>query len=141
MNKEIPMPLVKSNQVGVVLFIVLATIIQQPLLLLLLWIIQAVGLLFGTKASLFIQIAKPFLHKKIAGAETQAVELQRFNNSLGMTFLTISLLSFSLHWKVAGYLFANMFAVAALLSVCGFCIGCLIYFQYRQFKYRINRNR
>ncbi|MGO4274626.1 DUF4395 family protein, partial [Paenibacillus sp. TAF58] len=67
MYKEIPLPLVKSNQVGVVVVIILATIIQQPLLLLLLWIIQAAGLIFGTRMSLFIRLAHPFLREKLEG--------------------------------------------------------------------------
>ncbi|MGO4271247.1 DUF4395 family protein [Paenibacillus sp. TAF58] len=41
--------------------------------------------------------------------------------------------------QVAGYMFACMFAIAAFLSVCGFCIGCLVYYQYKQFKHKLNK--
>ncbi len=134
--KEIPMPYIKTNQAGIVLFSLLAIIFQLPILLVILWVIQALGLFLGSKANLFIQLAKPLLKRKIAGAETQANELTRFNNSLGMIFLTLSLICYGLGWTMATYVFAGMLALAALMAICGFCIGCTVYFQYKQFKAR-----
>lgn len=131
--KEIPLPYVKMNQTGIVLFSVFAIVFQEPLLLIALWIIQAAGLLLGMKANLFIQLSKPLLQNRIAGAETQALELLRFNNSLGMIFLTLSLISIGFGWSVAGYIFAGMFALAAFAAICGYCIGCTVYFQFKQF--------
>lgn len=134
--KEIPVPYVETNQFGIILLITLAIVLQQPLLLIILWIIQAAGLIFGPGANLFILISRPFL--VIEGNETQAMELQRFNNVLGLIFLTASLASFALGFKLAGYLLAGAFAAAAFAALSGFCIGCVIYYQYKRF---INRNR
>ncbi len=139
MNKEVPLFLVKSNQAGVVAVILLAIVTQQPILLLLLWVIQAVGLVFGTKASLFIRIVQPFLRGGLEGSPTQSVELQRFNQTLGMLFLTVSLICFLFQMNTAGYILASMFAAAAFLSVCGFCVGCLMYYQYKQLRHRMSR--
>jgi hypothetical protein len=135
--QEIPMPYVKANQLGVVLFILLAFITKQPLILALLWFIQIIGLLFGTRASLFIWMSKPFLN--LTNCEMQAQELQRFNNTLGMVFLTLSLFSFALGSSLFGYIFSGFFALAALLSIMGFCIGCMVYFQFKQLKYKIKK--
>ncbi|CAM4379112.1 DUF4395 domain-containing protein [Paenibacillus alkaliterrae] len=134
--KEIPIPYVRSNQVGIVTIIMIAIALQLPWLIAALWFIQTAGLVFGPKANLFILIARPFLAGRIASADTEAAELQRFNNSLGVGFLTFSLISFAFGWTLTGYLFAGMMAAAALVAILGYCIGCTMYFQYKQFRAR-----
>ncbi|GIP28271.1 hypothetical protein J23TS9_34010 [Paenibacillus sp. J23TS9] len=130
--KEIPEPYVKANQIGIVLFVILTAVFDQPYLLLALLVIQVVGLLTGK--NLFVLLAKPFL--KVEGAPTQAQELQRFNNTLAVIFLTLSLLSFLIQLPFLGYIFAAMLFLAAFAAICGYCIGCTVYFQYKQFKAR-----
>ena len=44
MMHEVPMRYVKANQVGIVTFVLLSFVLNQPLLLGILWIIQVVGL-------------------------------------------------------------------------------------------------
>jgi uncharacterized membrane protein YagU involved in acid resistance len=135
--KEIPMAYVKANQTGIVLFILLSFIFRQPYILAALWIIQALGLVFGLKANLFVAAARPLLD--VQGKETQAAELTRFNNRLGMIFLTLSLISFLFGFSILGYIFAAMFFLAAFVALCGYCIGCTMYFQYKMFKARRTR--
>ncbi|WP_028612813.1 DUF4395 domain-containing protein [Paenibacillus harenae] len=131
--KEIPIPFVRSNQAGIVIVLSIAIVFQFPWLIAALWIIQVIGLAFGPRANVFIIAARPFLTRLIASANTEAAELQRFNNSLGVGFLTLSLLSLALGWELAGYIFAGMMGLAALGAILGYCIGCTIYFQYKQF--------
>ncbi|MDQ8734950.1 DUF4395 domain-containing protein [Paenibacillus sp. LHD-38] len=134
--KEIPIPYVRSNQTGIVIVLLLALSLQLPWLIAALFIIQIVGLALGPKANLFILAARPFLTRWLPSAQTEAAELQRFNNALGVGFLTLSLLSFALGWATAGYIFAGMMGAAALAAILGFCIGCTIYFQFNQFRAR-----
>jgi hypothetical protein len=136
---DVPMPYVKANQIGIVLMVVLATLLKAPLLLVLLWVIQITGSIFG--ANLFTQFAKPFV--KVEGTKTQARELQRFNITLGILFLTISLLCFANHFVLAGYIFAWILGIVATIALCGYCIGCTIYYQFKQFKAmrKINKNK
>ena len=133
--KEIPMPYIKANQIGIVLFVLLATFLQTPLLLTLLWVIQISGLVFGF--NLFVRIAKPFINVK--GSETQAAELQRFNNVLAVIFITLAIIGFAAHLTVLGYVFSTLLFVAAFAAICGYCIGCTIYYQYKQFIARQKR--
>jgi hypothetical protein len=130
-RSEIPMPYVKANQIGIVAFVILSTLFQLPLLfLVLLWVIQITGAIFGS--NLFIQLAKVFV--KTEGKETQKWELQRFNVTLGILFLTVSLLCFGNHWNFAGYIFSWILGIVALIALSGYCIGCTIYYQFKQFK-------
>ncbi|WP_336781461.1 DUF4395 domain-containing protein [Paenibacillus illinoisensis] len=130
--REVPMRYVKANQVGIVLFVLLSFGFNQPLILGALWIIQVVGLVSGGKLNLFVQIGKAVLQGK--GKETQAVELQRFNNILAVVFLSLALISFSLSWQVAGYLFSGMLLLAASAALLGYCVGCTVYFWYKQLR-------
>lgn len=130
--RKVPMRFVKANQVGIVLFVLLSFGFNQPLILGALWIIQVVGLVSGGKLNLFVQIGKAVLQGK--GTETQAVELQRFNNILAVVFLSLALISFSLSWQVAGYLFSGMLLLAASAALLGYCVGCTVYFWYKQLR-------
>ncbi|SEB28164.1 DUF4395 domain-containing protein [Paenibacillus sp. 276b] len=130
--REVPMRYVKANQIGIVLFVILSFLFNQPLILGALWIIQVIGLASGGKLNLFVQIGKAVLTGK--GTETQAVELQRFNNVLAVLFLTLALVSFGLGWQVAGYIFSSMLLLAASAALLGYCVGCTVYFWYKQLR-------
>ncbi|MDG0811953.1 DUF4395 domain-containing protein [Cohnella rhizosphaerae] len=129
--KEVPMPYIKSNQTGIVLFAVLSFFFAPLWLLSLLWLIEVAGLATAGRYNLFIRLTKPWL--KTAGKETQAQELARFNNSLAVIFLSLAVFCFSLGWTVAGYAFVAMLLAAAGAALLGYCVGCTIYFQYKQF--------
>jgi hypothetical protein len=130
--REVPMRYVKANQTGIVISVVLSFLFQQPWILAALWAIQLLGLLTEGRFSLFVIIAKLVLKDK--GQETQAVELQKFNNTLAVLFLTASLISFALDWQIAGYAFASMLLIAASVALLGYCIGCTIYFWFKQIR-------
>ncbi|MCW3795093.1 DUF4395 domain-containing protein [Paenibacillus sp. LS1] len=130
--REVPMRYVKANQVGIVLFVLLSFVFNPLVVLGVLWVIQVVGLASGGKLNLFVQIGKAVLTGK--GTETQAVELQRFNNILAVLFLSLALISFSLGWVVAGYVFSVMLLAAASAALLGYCVGCTVYFWYKQLR-------
>ncbi|WKK99847.1 DUF4395 domain-containing protein [Paenibacillus amylolyticus] len=130
--REVPMRYVKANQVGIVLFVLLSFVFNPIVVLGVLWVIQVVGLASGGKLNLFVQIGKAVLTGK--GTETQAVELQRFNNILAVLFLSLALISFSLGWVAAGYVFSVMLLAAASAALLGYCVGCTVYFWYKQLR-------
>ncbi|MEK4664614.1 DUF4395 domain-containing protein [Priestia sp. FSL H7-0729] len=130
--REVPMRYVKANQVGIVLFVLLSFVFNPLVVLGALWIIQVIGLASGSKLNLFVQIGKVVLTGK--GTETQAVELQRFNNILAVLFLSLALISFSLGWVTAGYAFSVMLLAAASAALLGYCVGCTVYFWYKQLR-------
>ncbi|WP_339196980.1 DUF4395 domain-containing protein [Paenibacillus sp. FSL P4-0176] len=130
--REVPMRYVKANQVGIVLFVLLSFVFNPLVVLGVLWVIQVVGLASSGKLNLFVQIGKAVLTGK--GTETQAVELQRFNNILAVLFLSLALISFSLGWVGAGYVFSVMLLAAASAALLGYCVGCTVYFWYKQLR-------
>ncbi|RED57529.1 DUF4395 domain-containing protein [Cohnella lupini] len=130
--REVPMRYVKANQTGIVLTVLLSFLFHQPWILAALWIIQLTGVLTEGRLNLFVYIAKRVLKDK--GQETQAVELQRFNNLLAVLFLTLALISFGFGWQIAGYAFAAMMFLAASAALLGYCVGCTVYFWIKQIR-------
>ncbi|MEK8128467.1 DUF4395 domain-containing protein [Paenibacillus filicis] len=131
--KEIPIPLVRANQAGIVLFVVAAVLLKAPVLIAALWAVQVLGLWRGIRANVFVQLAAPFLKNRIVGAQTEARELLRFNNSIAVSLLTLSLIGFWLDRDgLTGYVLAGLVALAALIAILGFCVGCFLYYQWKR---------
>jgi len=131
--KEIPLPLIKTNQSGIVLFVVLALATQQPWWIYALFLIQLAGLIFGPRANLFILLGRLVLTgDRLGRSETQAAELARFNQTIAVSLLGLSSVFhlFGLGWP--GHIAAGMVGLAALAAVAGYCVGCTIYYQYKK---------
>lgn len=128
--KEVPISYVKANQTGIVVVVLLAFAFQWPWLVALLWVIQVLGLIGGGKWNLFVAVSKGFLPQ--SSTETQAAELTRFNNALAVIFLSLSLACFTIGWSMVGYVFTGFLLLAAGAALLGYCIGCTIYYQYKQ---------
>ncbi|MCY9662010.1 DUF4395 domain-containing protein [Paenibacillus chondroitinus] len=137
--REVPISFVKANQTGIVVFVLLAITFQWPWLIAVLWVIQVLGLAGGAKRNLFVTALKGFFQGN--RTETQALELTRFNNILAVLFLSISSLAFAVGWSLVGYLFAVGLLLAAGAALFGYCVGCTIYFQYKQFVSRQRMKR
>ncbi|MEW9698782.1 DUF4395 domain-containing protein [Paenibacillus sp. SI8] len=137
--KEVPLAYVKANQTGIVIFVILSFALFQPWLIALLWIIQVFGFVLGGQWNLFVWISKRFI--TVNPSKTQAEELTRFNNSLAVLFLTLALIFFAIGWGVVGYIFAGFLLLAAGAALLGYCIGCTIYYPYKQFvnRFRVRR--
>lgn len=133
--KEIPLPLIKANQIGIVLFVLLSFVFQQPLFIYVVFLIQLVPLLAGAKSNLFLLLAKPLIGKKrLSESEGQAAELARFNQSIAVILLGVSAIAYLLGWHILAYAASAMVAAAAIVAVMGYCIGCTIYYQYKRWK-------
>ncbi|SDC51569.1 protein of unknown function [Paenibacillus sp. UNCCL117] len=135
--KEVPVPLVKTNQAGIVLFVAAAILLKEPAIIAALWAVQVMTLWRGVRANLFVQLAAPLLRSRIAGAQTESRELQRFNNAIAVSLLTLSLVGFWIDrdgWT--GYVLAGFVALAALIALAGFCVGCFLYYQWKRLKRR-----
>lgn len=131
---EVPIAKVRSNQIGIVITLIIAIAFDIQWLIAILWLIQILTLLLGSGANVFVTLLEPLAKKLYGTKHTEAHELVKFNLSIGMTFLTLSLICVSLQWKLAAYIIAGMMGAAALAALLGYCIGCTIYYQYKKYK-------
>jgi len=132
---EIPLHWVRGNQLGILLCVAAAVLFGQPLVLLLPLIVQLVSRYAGVKYNLFVRLFAPLFP---ASEKTEARELLRFNNLLAILMLAAALVSFFAGAETAGYVFLGMLSAAVIAALCGFCLGCFIYFQWKQFRARRN---
>jgi hypothetical protein len=132
----VPNAYIKANQAGIALTVIISLLTQIWWLLVAVWFIQVVGYKYGARYNLFIRLAKPFLVNSVNLKDVQAAELTRFNSSLAIGMLFAASLSAIFEFYIGAYLFGIMVAIAATAAVLGYCIGCTLYFQYKQFKAR-----
>ena len=130
----IPRPMVRVNQWSIIISVILSILTQQIWIL---WIPLSAGLsslLF--KVHPIMLLAKAFLKKPLESYVQEDVQQQRFNQILAVTMLSASVLSYMLNWVILSYVFAMMVFLACAIAIGGFCIGCFIYYQISQYKYR-----
>jgi hypothetical protein len=132
--RSIPRPLVKTNQWVIVISVLLTWVSGQEWFLLLPFVSGVLGLLYGFNP--IMQIAKRFLKKKPEEYIPEDWEQQQFNQKIAVACLGIGFISFLVGWNTVGYVFTILVATAAFVAILGFCIGCFMLFQWKQYKYR-----
>ncbi|WP_438445699.1 DUF4395 family protein [Gorillibacterium sp. sgz5001074] len=130
--KDVPLVYVKANQIGIVGSVLALLLFREPVIAGALLAVQVTGLASGGGWNLFVLAVKPFLRS--TGSGRQAAVLTRFNNALAVIFLTLSSLFFLIGANAAGYITASLLLAAASAALLGYCIGCTIYFRYKQWK-------
>ncbi|MDE5416238.1 DUF4395 domain-containing protein [Alkalihalobacterium chitinilyticum] len=136
--KEIPKSYVRANQCVMVVLTVFSILLQNVSLLALTLLIVLLPLLFGPKANITFKVAK-MLIKNVSNDETEAAELQRFNQTIAASLLGIALIVLLTtgHWF--GWVLVGMVTVAASVALLGFCVGCFMYFQFKKMKYEMKK--
>jgi membrane associated rhomboid family serine protease len=132
--RSIPRPLVKTNQWVIVVSVLVTWFTGQEWFLLIPFIAGLMGLLFGFNP--IMQIAKLFLRKDPKVYIPEDWDQQQFNQKIAVTCLGLGFVGFLAGWNVVGYVFTILVAVAAFVAILGFCIGCFIFFQWKQYQYR-----
>ncbi|MGG3467761.1 DUF4395 domain-containing protein [Neobacillus pocheonensis] len=134
MIQSIPRPLVKTNQWIIVVSVLLTWILGQEWILLVPFISGMLGLLFDFNS--VMKIARLFLRKDPKSYIPEDWEQQQFNQKIAVSCLGIGFISFIIGWDTLGYIFTILVAVAAFVAILGFCVGCFIHFQWKQYKFR-----
>jgi len=140
MVKEIPLPLVRANQIMLVIGTILAILFSLKWLVVLLFIITIATLLFGPRANVAFRVTRYVLGSRLFYAHTESVEIQRFNQVIATTCLglgTILLLLLPNFWL--GWIPVAFVTLAAGAAICGYCIGCRFYFPYKMWVARMRK--
>lgn len=131
---SIPRPLVRTNQWTIFLSVVATWVTGQAWILAIPLAANLLGFAFGFNP--ILRLAKLFLKQEPSKYIPEDAQQQRFNSSIASFCLAGGLVSFLLGWNVGGYVFTIMVAVASFVAILGFCVGCFIHFQAKQFMYR-----
>ena len=134
MNHTIPRPLVRANQGSIVISVILFVISGSWAWLLIPLISGLSSLVLGVHP--IMVIAKRFLRKPMTSYTQEDKQEQRFNQILAVTLLGGSVFSALLGWNLAAMILAALVFLAAFVAMLGFCIGCFIQYQWKQYRYR-----
>ncbi|MFJ8071980.1 DUF4395 domain-containing protein [Peribacillus sp. NPDC096447] len=132
--RSIPRPLVRTNQWVILLSVATALLTGQMLILIIPITAGLLGLLFNFNP--VMRLAKLFLKKKPSDYIPEDHSQQQFNQAIAVVCLGLGFISFLLGWNVTGYIFTLMVGLASLIAILGFCIGCFILYQWKQYSYR-----
>ncbi|MGG0655757.1 DUF4395 domain-containing protein [Rummeliibacillus pycnus] len=134
---SIPRPLVRVNQWTILLSTTATWFFHQPFILLIPLIANLLGLFFNFNP--FMKFARLFLKKKPSDYIPEDVVQQKFNSCIAIAFLFLGFIGFELDKSIIGYTFTIMVAAASGIAILGFCIGCFIFFQINQLRYKLKK--
>ncbi|WP_285769419.1 DUF4395 domain-containing protein [Peribacillus sp. SI8-4] len=132
--RSIPRPLVRTNQWIILLSVGAALLTGQMGFLLIPLTAGLLGLFFDFNP--FMRLAKLFLKKKPSEYIPEEHSQQQFNQLIAVVCLGLGYASFLLGWNIIGYLFTLLVGVASFIAILGFCIGCFILYQWKQYTYK-----
>lgn len=131
---SIPRPLVRVNQWTIFLAVVLTWGTGQYWLLAIPLVANLLGILTGFNP--IMRVARIFLTKDLKSYIPEDIVQQKFNATIACICLAGGLVGFALDIPVLAYSFTIMVALASFIAILGFCIGCFLHFQLKQFQYR-----
>lgn len=131
---SIPRPLVRTNQWTIFLSVILTWITDEAWILAIPLIANLMGILFNYNP--IMKIARLFFIKEGKKYIPEDVTQQKFNACIAIFCLAGGLISFLAGWTIIGFGFTIMVAIASFIAILGFCVGCFIFFQIKQFQYR-----
>jgi hypothetical protein len=129
----IPAPIVKLNRWTLVIGILTAFVLQQPLVTTLLFLVVTSAALFGRRGSLIFAIGSRMFKRQNAAALSadryDDRRVMRFNNAVAAIMLGGAQIAFLFGAATLGWALALAVVVAAAVALAGFCVGCYIYTQ------------
>lgn len=135
--ETIPMQIVSFNRIILLGGILLAIMFRQPLVTTLLFLLVVPSVLFGRKASLIFRAGSKLFPGRNPDEAGESPELMRFNNAIAAILLGAAQLCFLAGAPLAGWILCGMVATAAAVALCGFCLGCFLYFQFNLQRHRL----
>lgn len=133
-DTPIPRPLVRTNQWFIVLFVLAAWLTHAGWLLAVPLVAGVMGLTLNWNPVMWF--AKLFLRRPASAYILEDRAQQQFNQVIAVTCLTLALIAFATGFAIVGYIFSTLVAAAAFIAILGFCVGCLIRFQWTQYRHR-----
>ena len=131
---SIPRPLVRVNQWTIFSSVLLTWVTGYYFILAIPLIANLLGILTGFNP--IMRFAKLFLKKELKVYIPEDPQQQKFNATIATICLAGGLIGYIVNWPIMAYSFTVMVAVASFIAILGFCIGCFIHFQWKQFMYR-----
>ena len=135
--QDIPVPIVNFSRWIYLIFLLAGIITRQPWIITLLFVLLLPGFILGGKWNLINRIGKKFLASKLKGTLYEDNKLIRFNNLLLMIMLLMAQIAFLAGSELTGWVITLMPIAATGLALAGYCVGCVIYYKFRLYRYML----
>ncbi len=133
----IPMPIVKLNRWTLAIGILVGFALQLPWMTTILFGLILPAALWGRRYSPIAKIGKRLFALQNETADKEDPRLMRFNNTIAASMLGAAQIFFLLNVPAAGWTLALGVAVAAVVALAGFCVGCFLFYQFKLQRYRL----
>jgi uncharacterized membrane protein YhaH (DUF805 family) len=134
----------RFNQISIVTLLLLAAVLNQPVLVGLVAAVMLLGT-FEPRLALFKRLYADVLRSTFRITSRLVEDDPRphnFAQGLGGVFLLVSSLAFLLVLPVVGWVIAALVVALALLNLTtGICVGCFLYFQWKMLPHRLQKLR
>ncbi len=137
---DIPLPVVNFSRTVYAVSLILAIVLQQPLITSVLLIIVSFGVI-GARWNILGRLGRAIFRKQITGNPAVPLEdarLIRFNNLIVVGLLTVAQIAFWIaQIPLVGWIITGGIVAASIGALAGFCIGCTIFYRFRLHKYNL----
>ena len=136
-HARIPLPYVNFARIVYLIFIISSILLQNIYILSSLSILLLLSLIVGNRLNLIGYIGRKAVRFDLESVKYEDTKAIHFNNYLLIAMLIISQVAY-----LGGYLkislsFAILAIAAIILALSGYCIGCVIYYKYKIYQYKI----
>jgi hypothetical protein len=136
---DIPLPIVTFSRWVYALTLGVALVARQPLITTALLVVVVIGLVGGARWNIINRLGRALFARRIASDVAVVLEdyrVIRFNNLIVVGLLTAAQLAFVLNAGLVGWVLVAMIIAASSAALAGFCVGCLLYYQFKLHRYR-----
>lgn len=137
---DVPLPIVQFSRAVYVAVLLTAFAFQIPILTTILLAIVVAGVVGGARWSIINRVGRLFLQKRIkshTAVPLEDVRLIRFNNLIVIGLLGAAQVTFWLtKTPVVGWVLVGFIVAACVAALSGYCVGCVLYYQFKLHKYK-----
>lgn len=134
--EDVPVPIVNFSRWIYTLVLSAALLTQQPLLTTVILLLVLPSVFRLSHLNLIGIIGKQLFASSLPTAEREDYRLIRFNNAIAFSLLLVANVAFLIGLPLTGWVFIAMIIVASGLALAGFCIGCVLYYRFKLYKYK-----
>jgi hypothetical protein len=137
---DIPLPIVNFSRAVYAATLIAAIALQQPIITSALLLIVTLGVVGGPQWNVLGRLGRIIFGKRIAANPAVPLEdarLIRFNNLIVIGLLAAAQVAFWLtRTPIVGWVFVGMIIAASVAALAGYCVGCVLYYQFKLHKYK-----
>ena len=137
---DIPLPIVNFSRAVYALTLGVASALQQPIITTVLLLIVTLGVVGGARWNVINRLGRIILGKRIAAnpaVPLEDVRLIRFNNLIVIALLGAAQVAFWVtRTPLVGWVSVGLIIAASVAALAGYCVGCVVYYQFKLHRYK-----